>query len=117
MSRILSALVHAPQSGHVKVSGEVRRDVAWFSDYASICNGRYLLRPTVGQFVIECDACLERGEGGGGAFSTTSYYSIRFPLQWVVDHHVSRLEALNLIIAIKTLIPSDLACTEVLVSE
>ena len=111
MSRILAALRHAPQSGHVKVGPEVRRDVTWFSKYARACNGLYLLRPVVGQFLIECEACLE----GGGGFSDAAYYSVRFPLQWILDHHISRLEALNLIIAIKTLIPPDLVCAEVVV--
>ena len=111
MSRILTALRSAPQSGYIKVSPDVRRDIAWFSRYAEACNGRYLLRPITGTFVIECDACLE----GGGGFSETSFYSTRFPLQWVLDHHISRLESLNLIIAIKTLIPADLTCTEVIV--
>ena len=52
---------------------------------------------------------------GGGAFSTLGYYNIRFPLQWAVDHHISRLEALNLIIALKSLIPEGTHCTEVVI--
>ena len=111
MSRILTALRSAPQTGYVKVTPDVRRDVAWFSDYAEACNGRYLLRPITGSFIIECNACLE----GGGGFSDTRFYSTRFPLQWMLDHHMSHLESLNLIIAIKTLIPDGLICTEVIV--
>ena len=111
MARILANLRAAPQTGYVKVDEEASRDVAWFVRYAEASNGRVLLRPVLRQIRIECDACLE----GGGGFSPTHYYSVRFPLSWMVNHHISRLEALNVIIALKSLLTDDLRCTEILI--
>ena len=111
MSRILSTLRSAPQSGYLAIGAELRRDVAWFARYAESCNGRMLLQPTLEKFHIECDACLD----GAGAFSSKQYYDLRFPLAWSVEHHISRLEALNLIIALKSLIPDSLRCTEIVI--
>ena len=111
MARILSSLRAAPQTGRVKLDEEARRDIHWFVRYAEASNGRLLLRPTLDQFPIECDACLE----GGGGFSRDQYYSVRFPLEWILTHHISRLEALNIIIAVKSLIPDDLHSTEVVI--
>ena len=111
MSRILATLRSAPQSGYVPIDLELRHQVRWFVRYAEQFNGCMLLRPTLEKFVIECDACLD----GAGAFSSTHYYDLRFPLAWSVDHHISRLEALNLIIALKSLIPESLRCTEIVI--
>ena len=111
MARILSTLRAAPQTGIIKIDEEARRDVTWFVKYAEASNGRYLLRPTLTKLCLECDACLE----GGGGFSPTHFYSVRFPLRWVLEHHISRLEALNVVIALKSLIPDDLHCTEVVI--
>ena len=111
MARVLSSLRAAPQTGRVRIDEEARRDIAWFVKYAEASNGRLLLRPVLNKIYIECDACLE----GGGGFSHTKYYSVRFPLQWIVDHHISRLEALNIIIAVKSLIADDLHSTEIVI--
>ena len=111
MARILTNLRSAPQTGWVRIDEEARRDIAWFVKYAEASNGRVLLQPTLHKLCLECDACLE----GGGGFSPTHYYSVRFPLEWMVKHHISRLEALNVIIAIKSLIPDDLHSTEVVI--
>ena len=79
--------------------------------YAEASNRCVLLRPTLNQLRIVCDACLE----GGGGYSPTHYYSTRFPLTWMVTHDISRLEALNIIIALKTLLPDNIHCIEVLI--
>ena len=60
---------------------------------------------------MECDACLD----DAGAFSGEHYYDLRFPLAWSVEHHISNLEALNLIIALKSLVPESLRCIEVVI--
>ena len=101
MSRVLALLRSAPPSGTVKVDCETRRNVRWFIDYAAECNGRLLLTPSLPELVIECDACLE----GGGGFSSRQYYSMRFPPAESQNRHISQLEAINVVTAIKTLIP------------
>ena len=101
MSRILALLRAAPPEGTVKVDCELRRDVKWFIDYAAECNGRLLLNPTLPELVIECDACLE----GAGGFSPTHYYSLRFPPNETKNRHISQLEAINVVMALKSLVP------------
>lgn len=44
---------------------------------------------------------------GGGGFSKTRFYDICFPEQWAERYHIAQLEAINIIIAVKTLLPKD----------
>ena len=111
MARILTALRATPLHGWIPLPMDVRLDIAWFARYAQQSNGRYFLRPVLEKFHIKCDACLI----GGGAFSSRGYYSLRFPLHWMTDHHISCLEALNFIIAVKSLIPPEANSIEVIV--
>ena len=52
-----------------------------------------------------------------GAFSesTGTFYNIRFPLKYKRDHHISQLEAINAVLAVKTLLPPDVSGVDVLV--
>ena len=104
MSRVLALLRAAPPTGTVKIDSETRRDIQWFIDYADACNGRLLLSPSLPVFWIECDACLE----GAGGFSAHHYYSFRFPPGDIENRHISQLEAINIVAAIKTLTPPSL---------
>ena len=112
MSRILSALRSSPQKGSIYVSCELRRDVRWFVDFASACNAKLLLVPDMPLFHIECDACLD----GAGGFSETQYYSFRFPPAEKRSRHISQLEATNIVVAVKSLIPPTLANHKVVVT-
>lgn len=62
-----------------------------------------MILPTQQVFDIECDACLH----GGGGFSETRFYDIRFPKHWAERYHIVQLEAINIIIAVKTLLPES----------
>ena len=112
MSRILSLLRRAPQTGTLPVSDGLRRDVEWFKRYTEQCNGRQLLQDHLPILPIQCDAC-PRGAGG---FSPTQYYSLVVPEQLANDHHIYRLEALNVIVALKTLVPPTTRNVEVRVT-
>ena len=104
MSRVLALLRSAPQVGTIQLDCETRRDVQWFIDYADACNGRLLITPMLPVFWIECDACLE----GAGGFSNTNYYSFRFSSREAENRHISQLEAINIVAAVKTLTPLTL---------
>ena len=112
MSRILAALRSAPQSGSILIGDPLRRDVHWFSMYTAMCNGRLMLTRDLPTFEIQCDACLE----GGGGFSATHFYSLRFPQGMVENLHISQIEAMNIIIAVKTLLPRDLRSAEIVIT-
>ena len=103
MCRILAALRAAPQCGTIKVSEPLRHDVAWFAEYAATCNGRLLMEDPLPTFGIQCDACLE----GGGGFSDTHFYSTQFTDPIFSDMHISQIEAFNILLAIKTLLPQN----------
>ena len=104
MCRVLALLASAPQTGAIKVDSETRRDVKWFVDYAEGANGRLLISPTYPEVVLECDACLE----GAGGFSALHYYSFRFPERDTENRHISQLEAINIVVALKSLVPPTL---------
>ena len=43
------------------------------------------------------------------------YYSVQFPIQTQIDHHIARLEAVNVVMCVKTLVPPSVKCVCVLV--
>ena len=112
MGRVLACLHTAPARGLVPVDDGVRRDVALFIQYASKCNGRLLISESLPTMEIQCDACPE----GGGGFSSSSYYSIRFPPDVAARYHISQIEALNIVLALKSLIPPHVRSTEVIIT-
>ena len=109
MSRILAALRAAPQLGTIKIHDDLKRDVAWFARYTAECNGRVLMKKDLPTFDIQCDACLD----GGGGFSADEYYSVPFSDPMFSEMHISQIEAFNIVLAIKTLLPDDLRSAQV----
>ena len=112
MARILATLRSAPLSGSIMIGDQLRKDINWFIQYARHCNGRILLLPTLPTFDIQCDACLE----GGGGFSPVSYYSARYPPGLADQRHISQIEALNIVVAVKSLVPHDMRCFEIVIT-
>ena len=111
MSRILATLRRAPKYGTTYIDEQLRKDIIWFLEFGRSFNGRYLITPSLPTYEIQCDACL----GGGGGFSPTGFYDCVFPKKISEEHHISRLEAVNVVIALKTLIPPGMTATRVIV--
>ena len=63
-------------------------------------------------FEIQCDACLQ----GGGGFSGTHYYSIPFDDPGIEGMHISQIEAFNIILAVKTLVPDTMRCAKIVIT-
>ena len=103
MARLLATLRSAPQTGTVQIDSECQKDIDWFRRYAAVANGRRLITPIRPRFEIECDACLI----GAGGFSDTggTFYNLRFPKVHARTHTIAHNEAVNAIVAIKTLMP------------
>ena len=103
MNRILSALRSAPFMGRHKVPDEMIMDIKWFGQYAMAANGRVLIQTqekTV--WTIECDSSLL----GGGAYSDTHYYSVVYSDSVrKASVPIAQLEAMNLVTALKHLMP------------
>ena len=112
MSRILAALRSTPLHGTIPVTDSLRSDVAWFAAYAAGCNGRVLIKAFLPSFEIQCDACLE----GGGGFSGSHYYSLCFSDLRFQSMHISQIEAFNIVLAVKTLLPHDMRSTQVIIT-
>ena len=55
------------------------------------------------EWTIECDSCLQ----GGGAYAGGKCYAVTYP-PWLCDNkHISQLEAINLLIAVRSLGPPN----------
>ena len=100
IARILSVLSGMQEGSYAWITPAFRADVRWFEAYAGEANGVSLIDPNYEEFEIECDSCLQ----GGGGHSTTAFYSLPY-----TDHHkecfthITQLEAVNLLVAYRTL--------------
>ena len=103
MARIIKTLRPAHQVAAVDITEEFRKDIRWFPSYARATNARVLVEPKLSLIVIECDACLV----GAGGHSANQFYDLTFPQKVTDTYHISQLEVLNILIAIKTLVPKD----------
>ena len=103
ISRILAALRATPYTGRHVIPESLKADVQWFRRYAYASNGQILLPPAPRTtWTIECDASLT----GAGAHSPTHYYAREFPTALIRQNlTIARLEALNLVLALKSLAP------------
>ena len=104
IGRILASLRFAPDNGTFFISNAFKADVAWFLNYATSSNGIVLIEPSLDEFYIDCDS----SEVGGGGNSNSHYYHLTYD-----DNHlqayrpICRLEAVNLLIAYRTLLPPN----------
>lgn len=102
-SRILATLRAMGDRQWTTLSDEFKADLLWFTSYAERANGIFLINPCRPQFDIECDASLQ----GAGGNSDTHYYQWDFTeahkKNYTAIHH---LEAINVLVAIRTLGPS-----------
>ena len=67
-----------------------------------------MIEPQLPAFEIQCDAC-PRGAGG---FSNENFYSLEFSPEEANTYHINQLEAANILIAVKTLLPPNMRNTE-----
>ena len=108
MGRILQSLRRTPKIGSISITDDVRADINWFLQYAHATNGIFMIEPNISVFEIQCDAC-PRGAGG---FSAEHYYSLQFPTDITDSYHINQLEAANIVIAVKSLIPQNVTNKE-----
>lgn len=103
-TRILSALRDTPDGGMVHVSFHFKQDILWYVNYAALANGIYMYDFPPADVIIECDSSLE----GGGGNSETCYYQVIYTAAHKAAYeHINLLEAVNLVTAYRTLVPTD----------
>ena len=106
MARILAYLRGHPP-GYTPISEGVRADLRWFLNFLLTFNRISLIPPAAPTFNIEADSCLK----GGGALGNGSCYMYRYPPA-LAEAHISQLEAINCMAAVRALIrPEHEGCT------
>ena len=75
-------------------------DIAWFDRYLDEFNGCAIIPDTSPSLIIEADACMT----GMGAYDGRKYYTM--PVSEAVGwtHSISRLECMNCMLAVRTLL-------------
>lgn len=91
MARVLAALRAAHHQDQVEV-GLMKPDLHWVAQFLRKYNGRSIMKPTAPSKIIMADSCLT---GGGGTDMTRAYE---------LAHHISTLEAINCLVALRTLL-------------
>lgn len=99
MARILAVLRDAHNESHVHVD-EMRPDLPWFALFVHKYNGRSLMKSDTPNKVIKADSCLT----GGGGTDMARCYELVYTEKLAAAHHISTLEAINCLVALRTLI-------------
>lgn len=104
-ARLLASLRSMKDRLWTTVTKQAALDIRWFLHFARASNGISIFSTPEPGWVIECDACLT---GGGGNTATQCYI-----WQYNENHHqrfgaIHRLEAINLVVAFKTLVPTPM---------
>lgn len=115
VTRILSTLryMSAADQSWTSISTEFKTDVAWFLNYAHNSNGLTLISPPLDPIPIECDSSLL---GAGGNSNDKCYF-----WEYSASHrdkyaHIHHLEAINLIVAYRTLCPLPSAGKKIVIT-
>lgn len=101
MSRILQALREAHDRDNINIA-DIRPDLHWFAMFLAKFNGVSAIKQRLPSKIIMADSCLT----GGGATDMTRCYSVTYTPAVAAAHHINSLEALNCLVALKTLISS-----------
>lgn len=101
-ARILRALREAHHMDTVPVSG-MKPDLHWFGLFARRFNGRSIMKTARPNKVILADSCLT----GGGGTDMQRYYELVYSPALTQTHHISTLEAINCLVAMRTLITAQ----------
>lgn len=105
-ARILETLRNMNNSNRdwTAIGHEFKSDVKWFLAYSEQANGVSLITPVKDIVYLECDSSLE----GGGGNSSRNFYKWKYPREHRDKYpSIHRLEAINLVVAFRTLCPKS----------
>ena len=93
-------LLRASNPHHIPLDPGFKQDLQWFLDFLVLYNGIAMIRPFDSHScTLEVDACLV---GGGGVFLKKGYFYYTFPPEISeLMLHISALECLNVLVAIR----------------
>jgi len=101
VARMLDTLRSAPDRGRILLDDDFRCDVQWFANFLPSYNGRSLMEYAgidTTDITLEVDACLT---GIGGIYKDEFYHSPIPPEIPLCKYHITHLEFLNILIALK----------------
>lgn len=102
-TRLLATLRALHSKLWTTLTPEAKLDITWFLKYSELGNGISLLTSEMNPFEIKCDASLH----GGGGCSHSAYYKWKFSSSHAEKYtSIHELEAINLLVAFKTLSPT-----------
>ena len=110
MCRLLDALRNA-QGSSIPVDRNIMADISWFERYLVDFNGKAIIPDAEHSVIIEADACLT----GMGAHDGKYYYTMPITQSMSESHSISRLECMNCLLAVRTLIKKEDAGRTILV--
>lgn len=100
-AHILWALRESHGLDKVQVA-TMKADLHWFALFVRRFNGRTVMKNSCPTKVIKADSCLT----GGGGTDMNRFYEIIYTPAMAQAHHISTLEAINCLVAMRTLITS-----------
>lgn len=101
--RILSTLRSMKQTDWITLGNPFKADIRWFLHFAELSNGVYLYSNKRYEYEIECDSSLH----GGGGNTNSHFYAWKYSHQHMDNFpHIVHLEAINILVAYKTLGPT-----------
>lgn len=103
VNRLLDTLRMCPDHGYVGLSDEFQADISWICEFLPTYNGIDMITPNpTAAHPVVVDSCLT---GAGGHFGMQWYCTV-FPREIVdSDRHISDLEFLNIVVAIRLFLP------------
>lgn len=102
-ARILATLRAMKDTDWITIGRPFKSDIRWFLHFAELSNGVYLYDQKRHEYEIECDSSLH----GGGGNSTSHFYAWQYSQQHKTNFpQIVHLEAINIIVAYKTLAPT-----------
>ena len=99
IARLLAAL-RAAKDDIIDVTTHVKADLGWFSRYLAANNARTIIPHNRTVLRIWADSSLK----GGGATDGERCYAYSYPPNITAQHHITQLEALNVLAAVRTFV-------------
>lgn len=104
MCRVLATIRSMGDREWTTLSHDFRLDVKWFYNYSKSANGIALIDLQRPHFEVECDSSLKGAGGVGGSLCYIWKYNSE---QMKTFKNIHELEAVNIIVAVNTLCPSQ----------
>ena len=85
------------------MSSGAKADMHWFMDFLPLYNGISIIPDAAPSAIIEADSCLM----GGGAVRAARCFWVEYDRDTSERHHISQLEAMNCLAAIRVMISGN----------